>query len=279
MFFSIRRFFIILTIPFIFCFGCALRAGAEKPIVVIIPSYNNIKWYKKNLSSVFEQRYSNYRVIYIDDCSTDDTGNAVEKYVTEKNQQHRFKLERNYERVGALANLYGAIHSCKDNEIIVLIDGDDWLYHPNVFKELNKVYNSGEVWFTHGKMTEYPTYDSRWGEPIPPHIIEQKAYRTYKHPTHLRTFYAWIFKKIRLQDFLYNGEFLRMAWDMAIMFPLSEMAEERHVYITDVNYVYNICNPINDCKVDAKLQQDMERLIRNRPPYQRLEKAEQFNPG
>ena len=56
----------------------------EHPLVVIIPSYNNAQWYKKNLDSVFNQRYSNYRIIYLDDASTDQTGYLVEKYIQEK---------------------------------------------------------------------------------------------------------------------------------------------------------------------------------------------------
>ena len=47
------------------------RIGAEeKPMVVVIPSYNNIKWYKKNLDSVLNQKYQNFRVILIDDVLT-----------------------------------------------------------------------------------------------------------------------------------------------------------------------------------------------------------------
>src|ERR1700722_4170775 len=44
----------------------------EKPIVIIIPSYNNAQWYKNNIESVLIQEYTNYRVIYIaDGCDSD----------------------------------------------------------------------------------------------------------------------------------------------------------------------------------------------------------------
>src|SRR5690242_10745172 len=35
-----------------------------KKIAVTIPSYNNRRWYRRNLSSVLAQNYCNFRVIY-----------------------------------------------------------------------------------------------------------------------------------------------------------------------------------------------------------------------
>lgn len=268
---------IVLSFVFIFSFISIYIQSEEieeKSFVIIIPSYNNIKWYKSNLDSVLEQNYSNYRIVYVDDCSTDGTAEAVQEYLRRKAPKIPVSFTKNYERVGAMANLYGAIHSCKDHEIAVLVDGDDWLYHDDVLKHLNEIYSSGEIWFTHGNLIEYPMGNVTWCEPFPPEVIANKTYRKFKCPSHLRTCYVWLFKKIRLQDFLYKGEFLRMAWDMAIMYPLAEMAEERHAFVSEVTYAYNMSNPINDNKVDADLQNLLDRVIRNRPPYSRLDRAE-----
>jgi hypothetical protein len=46
-------------------------------------------------------------------------------------------LIRNPVRVGALENLYRCIHTCDDQEIVILLDGDDWLAHPRVLQTLN----------------------------------------------------------------------------------------------------------------------------------------------
>ena len=53
----------------------------EKPIVIVIPSYNNKDWYEKNLKSVLTQNYKNYRIIYLDDVSTDRTGELIKKFI------------------------------------------------------------------------------------------------------------------------------------------------------------------------------------------------------
>jgi glycosyltransferase involved in cell wall biosynthesis len=265
-----KRFSALIALWVCLFFSPLSSALVEKPLVVIIPSYKNVKYCEKNLESVFTQNYSNYRVIYIDDCSPDETFKAVEKYVQEKNQGFRVKAIKNSERSGAMANIYWAVHTCREHEICILLDGDDWLSHNEVFNELNQTYGA-DVWFTHGTLIEYPQGNVTWSEPISPDALANKTYRQYKCPSHLRTFYAWLFKRIKLHDFLYQGKFLSMAWDMAIMYPLAEMAEERHAFISNVNYVYNMGNPINDNKVDPAKQNFLDKLIRHRKPYQRVD--------
>ena len=56
--------------------------------VFIIPSYNNEKYYKKNLDSVINQTYKNWRIIYIDDASTDNTFELVKKYRSDFLDKH-----------------------------------------------------------------------------------------------------------------------------------------------------------------------------------------------
>lgn len=260
-----------LLIAFLSVF-LAVHAYVEKPIVVLTTSYNNQRWVKESLRSIFSQDYSNYRVIYVDDASKDQTPILVEKWIKRNRKNLHFQLIRNSERVGALANIYRAIHEfCSDDEIVVSLDGDDWFYDSQVLKKINQVYSEGEVWLTHGTLIEYPTGAKIWSIPIPEEIITHNAFRKYRCPSHLRTFYAWLFKKIRIEDLQHEGRFFSMTWDQAMMFPMIEMASERHAFIQDATYVYNIGNPINDNKVDPKLQNDLEALIRAKPPYQRLD--------
>ncbi|MBP9842006.1 MAG: glycosyltransferase [Simkaniaceae bacterium] len=283
----------------------ASHESKTKSFVIVIPSYNNERWIQKNLESAINQKYKNFRIIYINDQSQDrtvqildniltecskskktvqtisfddsdakDIESATEKFKNLVNQSNSFlTVVNNVNRAGALANLYRAIHSCKDNEIIVTLDGDDWLYNYNVLNQLNKVYNSRTVWLTHGRLITYPGNAATWCEPVPPHIVKNNAFRQFKCPSHLRTFYSWLFKKIKLEDLLYNGEFFAMTWDMAMMYPMIEMAGERHAFISALNYVYNILNPINDNKVNADLQNMLDRYIRQSEPYLRLEDA------
>lgn len=252
----------------------ALRHIPEKPMVVFIASYNNSKWVRQNLTSVFDQDYSNYRVIYVDDASLDGTADLVEAFVKERGQESRFHLIRNSVRKGGLCNLYETVTQlCADEEIILNLDGDDWLATPQVFKVVNKAYANKNVWLTHGTLIEYPKNTLGWSIRVPKKIIERNAFRSYRCPSHLKTFYTWLFKKIHVEDLKMNGEFFQMTWDQAIMFPMLEMAGNHHVFIPEVLYVYNMTNPISDNQVNAALQRSLEKLIRAKPSYSKLEDA------
>ena len=248
-------------------------AASEKPIVVVIPSYKNASWYQHNLDSVFSQSYSNYRVIYIDDASPDGTGALVKAYVQEKHQEGRFTLIQNPSRVGALANLYKAIWMCAPDEIVANLDGDDWFYDDNVLAKLGSVYADPNVWMTYGQFFYYPEGIVGFAQAVPPEVIENNSFREHSRgTTALRTFYAGLFHKINTDDLLYQGKFFPSAWDLAMMWPILEMAGTHSRFIPEVLYVYNIDNPINDFKTDLPLQQNLDRVTRQMPRYCPIEK-------
>ena len=47
-------------------------------------------------------------------------------------------------------------------------------------------------------------------------------------------------------------------------------AGHRAKFISEVLYIYNAANPINDCKVDRQLQRSLETVIRMQKRYDRL---------
>lgn len=247
-----------------------IKPNQDRKFVIIIPSYKNEKWVEKNISSALNQNYPFFRVIFIDDCSSDSTFNVAQQVVKKLKAEIKITLIKNPVRKGALCNLYHAIHSCADDEIIVTLDGDDWLAHNNVLAHLNTVYNSGDVWMTYGQYTNWPDGGRGLCKQIPNHIIDTNAYRAHEWcSSHLRTFYAWLFKSIKLEDFRYQDqEFMSMAWDMTMCFPMLEMSNKHHRFIPEVLYVYNLENPLNDHKVNKKLQQDTDKFVRSKARYQ-----------
>lgn len=244
----------------------------EKAMVVVIPSYNNKEWYKKNLDSVLSQNYKNFRVIVIDDASPDGTGPAIKAYIHQRKEEGRVTFIQNKKRVGALANEYKGIWLCKPSEIVVNLDGDDWMAHDRVLEKLNRVYADPDVWVTYGQFV-YHTGDPGWAAQVPEHIIEKNEFREYTWvTTAMRTFYAGLFHKIKKEDLLYQGEFFQMSGDLAYMFPIVEMAGKHSRFISDVLYVYNVETPINDIKKDPTTQQNLGFIIRERKRYEPIAK-------
>ncbi len=252
-----------------------LSTVEEKKIVIVMPSYNNEKWYQQNLDSVLGQNYENFRVIYKDDISKDRTADLVVEYLAQHPRGDKVLFIKNEQKMLAMANIYYAIHNhCEDEELVVIVDGDDFLAHENVLKQLNYVYSKQDVWLTFGNNLCLSNLSTcSWSMPVPKNIIQKNQFRRWPHgQTHLRTFYSWLFKKIDEADLRHKGEFYKMTYDVAMLLPMIEMAGERHQFIPNVLYLYNDLNNINDHKKNGKLQHSLNKLIRSKKPYFRLPK-------
>lgn len=258
-----------------------LTRNQERPIVIVVPSYNNKQWFKQNLDSIFSQRYSNYEILYIDDCSTDSTYELVESYVAQRGQQHRVKLFGNSENTGPLHNIYHAVHSCQDHVIIIELDGDDWFAHDNVLATVNAAYDDPTLLITYGQFMRYPQSAMGYCRDYPPEIIEKNAYRAYMRennvnkpghfvPSHLRTFRAGLFKRIKKDDLLLDGQFFRSCGDFAFLFPMMELAGKRHRCLKEVHYIYNVANPLCEQAVCPQEAGRNNITILNRASYQPL---------
>ncbi|MBI1814655.1 MAG: glycosyltransferase family 2 protein [Deltaproteobacteria bacterium] len=243
-----------------------------KSFVVVIPSYNNAVWCPRNLDSVLNQDYPLFRVIYVDDASTDDTSRLVGEHLAARARADRVTFLQNEFRAGAAANIDRAVRSCDPSEIVVLVDGDDFLAHRQVLARLNAIYQDPDVWVTWGQFTRFPQGSEGFCAPIPSEIVSANAFRDYPFvASHLRTFYAGLYHRIRpvdVQDS--DGRFFATAGDVAHMFTLMEMAGPRARFVAEVLYLYNRENPLNDDKVDRAAQHRTEMEIRGKARYGRV---------
>ncbi len=256
----------------------SFKALPEKPMVIISASRNAKQYCLKNLASTLKQNYKNYRIIWIDDASNDGTPELVEDYLEQHDSDNKVTLIKNKQRLWAGENFYRAIHTCKDTEIIVVVDGDDWLKHDNVLNVVNKAYEN-DVWLTYGNNETTIPWQYHWSKQIPKKVIEDNDIRNQIWTTgHLRTFYAWLFKKIKLNDFIYENEFIKVHWDVVSMIPMVEMAGFHTRFIKEVLYVYNNNSEYNDFnntdyhKKHLKFQKYFKAL----PKYTPLEKKPGF---
>lgn len=240
----------------------------EKRFVIIVPSYNNSAFVEKNLRSIFTQHYGNFRLIYIDDDSSDTTYTRAKGLIEELKGQKSVTLIRNPTNEGSLANLHRVIHTCEDNEIVVIVDGDDFLAHEGVLTFLNEVYEDKEVWMTYGNYLDYPSFERQ--EPVLCGQFSEAAGPLRQQPWifgHLHTFYASLFKQIRFSDLLYRGRCFAMAGDLAFIYPLLEMAGAHVRYVPEVLYLYNRANPLSDHRMNFPFQDECAEVIRGKEPY------------
>jgi glycosyltransferase involved in cell wall biosynthesis len=251
--------------------------SGEKRITILTTSYKNADWYQKNLDSIFSQQYSNYRLIYIDDCSPDNTGKLVEDYIKKCQPKCDVILIKNKVRVTALLNLYRAIHMADPGDILITVDGDDWLARDHVLSKINKLYDDPHVWLTYGQFQEYPSGKCGFCRAYPDKITKDGSYRQHQcQPSHLRTFYAWLAQLIKAKDLFYENLFYPMTYDLALTMSMMDMAGIRHKFVSDIMYIYNEQTPINDHKVSQELQHKFAQIIRASPRYELLPYSYEF---
>lgn len=259
----------------------------EKKFVIVITSYNNAEWCVKNLETIFFQKnptndgfYENYRVIVVDDCSVDGNAEYIEHYVYSCNQQHRVTIIKNDTRKRAMANLYFALQMCQPDEIVFNYDGDDWLADDQVFNLINNIYHNPDVWITFGSFINWPTNQMGYCKPVPQEYVDKQLYRKkWWMPGQLRTFYAWLFHQVRLKDLLFEGPYFQGQFfpanaDLAIYYPMMEMAGNHFQYIPEIIYIRNVETPINDFKANKDVQVLGSKILREKPVYPRLNKNE-----
>lgn len=233
------------------------------PFAIVVVGYNNGAFAEKNLRSIFSQHYDNYRLIYIDDGSTDGSFELVRDLIYDSRELGRVTLVRNEERKGELASLFYAVHNCPDLEIIVWVGGEDWLAHEWVLSRLNEYYADPDLWLTYGQYREFPHYRLGQCRPFQVSDLNEKGFRG--HPfvsSHLKTFYASLFKKVEESDFAYQGTFLSAAADLAVMIPLLELAQGHFQFIPEIQYIAN-----TQLRTEGELFSKCERYIRSLTSY------------
>lgn len=259
--------------------------GFDLAFCFVVPSFNNEKNYTRNLDSIFKQNYDFFRIIYIDDVSTDNTYDLVETYIKKNNLLNKTRLLKQYCNQKQGASRFICYQASYDDEILVMLDGDDWLYDHNVLTTLNETYKKNNLLASYGSFYVYEngkiSSSLKGKKKFPEDEIKNKTYRKYDWISqHLRTGYAKLFKNIKINDLLHDDKFYEISTDLAEMFPVLEMADKLHMNIQKPLYVYNKDNSIiydtsfyNNNKMNNKYNEYrmiVNKKIRTLPPYESI---------
>jgi hypothetical protein len=165
-------------------------------------------------------------------------------------------------------NVYNVVSNLAKDVICVALDGDDYLAHDHVLERVQKMHDDG-AWVTYGSF-EYA--DGR------PGFARKYATTNYRQEewaaTHLKSWRAALYHRIQLADLKdTGGAWMDRAQDLALMFPLLEMAGSRVTFCSEVLYVYNLANSMefNAPSADRERERKNAALIRLRPVYERVE--------
>ena len=222
----------------------------EKKIIVLISSYNNsLEITRECLNSVLMQDYSNFELLFCDDCSPQPNIEQLHRdLIAEIDIHHRIVYRRNNQRYRPMGNQWLAFHSINPNNtednreiIVVNVDGDDVLLHKNVLKKINELHHQG-AWVTWGQCLYYPSKQAIPAcHEVPHSVIEANNWRHYPFTQgHIRTYRLSLLKDLPLEYLLYNGDFYPATGDVALMWGLSEKAEFHAIFNPEPAYGYRV---------------------------------------
>ncbi|HEX7155102.1 MAG TPA: glycosyltransferase family A protein [Thermoanaerobaculia bacterium] len=224
----------------------------------------------KCIASVRTQTYRSFEMyVTVDPC-----GDATfERALDAARGDARIHVTRNDRRQFAMENVVNAVaRSGEDkNDILVILDGDDWFATNRALETIAQTYREQDAWLTYGSwISNVKPNDGRW-----PAYADDNFRAGPWRGTAVRTFKRWLWERIADRDLRdVDGSYFRVVEDQAYMLPMLEMATTRHArHISDVLMVYNRANP--HC-VGKVMRDDMYRaqdVIRARKPYPALTTA------
>jgi hypothetical protein len=156
--------------------------------------------------------------------------------------------------------------------VLIVLDGDDWLFDDSSLWTVAAYYASTGCWATHGSFVEFPSENYiLWQRQLHLSAVDAAAVRQGDWITsHLRTFRHSLYARINHEHLKQNGAYLQFAADLALMFPVLEMAGHRVEWVREIVHVYNVKTPYQDHKHSVAEQHAVAAYLRGLPRYHRL---------
>ena len=254
-------------------------------IHLFITHYNTIQYLQKCLNSIFQQICTiPFQAVLVDDASPD-------AYITEfldewqNKEPTRLLIVRNKERVGKGANLFRCLDAarCDPEDIICILDGDDWLASTYSLQTVVERYQNTNCWVTYGSYLQSNGDTGFCTVPLTEHhYTSEKRGRGFRECgwvfSHLFTARAFLWNKLPKDLNIFNGKQTMFTADQVFNIPLSEMAGSSRIqYIDQALMIYNNENPMNDYKVDYNEQISIDNQNRQRPAFKALDSKELYD--
>ena len=229
----------LINIPKFYNFNQFTHVNNKINFTFVISSFNNEKNIYNNLLSIIYQNNKNWNIIYTNDCSNDKTDVFFQKIIKDFNITGKVKYILNKENKKQSYCKFNSYKLCKNDEIVIILDGDDWLCRNDVLSLLTKYYLKEKCLALY---TGYKVYiDNKIdkivnGSEYPNEIKNAGEYRTYPNWkfTHIKTGFSNLFKNIPSKYFKYNGIWLDRCTDLAEYYSVCEMAKEKVFHLNEI---------------------------------------------
>ena len=102
---------------------------------IIVPVYNSQKYISKTINSVFRQTYKNWKLIIIDDASTDDTKKILETIFKKKKVRKKITILKNNINMGQAFSRNRGLKYSK-SKFVTFLDSDDFWQKNKLKKQI-----------------------------------------------------------------------------------------------------------------------------------------------
>lgn len=241
-------------------------------VIVVSCNYNGNKFVKKCVTSVFRQTLQPDFHYFIDDISSDGCLDYVYETKKELNIDY-LNVVKNKQKKYKIRNLFELINSdlIQDDDIIINLDGDDWLFNEHVIKEIKETYDNKDIDYLYSNFV----FSHNYYLGISKEISSDNwcPYRNSWITSHISTFKAKNFRNIKKENFLDSeGNWFKMGCDQAYILPILYNIKKEYKNYNKVGflnkplYVYNhLENPSKprDGKL-GRIAHDAVTVIRKR---------------
>jgi glycosyltransferase involved in cell wall biosynthesis len=227
------------------------------------------------LASVRSQSYPQWEAyVTVDPCGD----RTAERGFAARGNEERIFIHCNKERLYAMENLINGVRRSRAQaeDVIVVLDGDDWFAIPDALRIIADAYEQFECWLTYGS---WIADDARLASP------QKGMWAAYANGiddyrnaewlgTAVRTWKRWLWDLIDDGDFRDGqGRYLTVTEDQASMLPMLEMAGSgRARHIPEALMIYNRSTPHACGKTRYQEMLANCRYLRTRPAYPRIER-------
>ena len=153
-------------------------------VSIVMPSYNTAQFIKESIQSVLNQTYTNWELIIVDDCSTDNTDDVVKPFLADK----RIKYLKNDTNNGAAISRNRALREGKGRWVAFLDSDDLWL--PEKLEKQINFMSKNDYHFSYTCYSEIDSEGNRNGVYVTgPQIITKTGFLNYCWPGCLTVMY------------------------------------------------------------------------------------------
>ena len=244
----------------------------DKPRLKIVTcTHNGTDYLRQCLRSLEMQTFRGFDVCIVDDASTNPGHRELIDDCVQRNDWLAVFKE---EQRGGLHSFIQGVQALDpdDEDVICVLDGDDWLAQERSLEIVHQAYQDPEVWVTYGSLETLPPgqVDQQFlKEKVPESVFEEGKLRLAPYVfLHMQTFKAFLWKQVEDEDLRApDGDYFRVCGDRARFYPVLEMGRGHIHRIDQIIYTYNMSNPQSHFRQRPEMQKAMLEAVQAITPY------------